>query len=1460
MKNSTLQLVQMRILICCLTLCAEIALGGRMASCAETTRAGHFFFQITSDRVVNDMGEALFKFNPPDDVPVGAKVTYISYSIHIDDNGSELNFFPIDYEIWLSTESHGGYEYSCVYNNRGYAESNVDEGFDNDPENDTDIEFGIITNIFEGEDADQFYAVKVKDNLPGGTGKVTEISLTVNYEAPDLSNLDVDRTPPGWSAPIVVSSSSGSHTQAGIIYANTDYHLAFALYNSSDYAVSSNFVWEHTIAGHSTNLTVTYRIPAHELYPLHGTRQFEAGTCSICTRADPANTLPESDESDNEHCITINVIGASVAPALSSPADQATCQATDITFSWSTALYATSYNFQLDDDADFSSPVTNVDHASTSHSIVALSPGKKYYWRIRSYNPAGYGSYSATRSFTTSPGAPGIPSLSSPSNSAACQATSLKLNWQDASSASSYTLQLDNNSDFSSPLINESGIGISEYNVTGLSAGGTYYWRVSSSSGCKTSVWSSVYSFKVAETPAVPSLTSPAGAASCQPVSLTLSWNSVSGAASYDIVVDNNPDLGSPLVNQNVLTASYAVTGLSEGTTYYWAVRTKNSCGVYSEWSEPRPFTTLVPAATVPSPATPAHLANCQPLSLSLSWNEVAHASGYSIQVDNNDDFGSLVVNQTGIVSTAYTVSGLNPGTTYFWRVSATSACGGSSSWSSVRSFATASIPAIPTLAGPENAAVCQALNLTLSWNSVSGAVSFDIRVDDNSDFSSPAVSQTDVAATSSSVSGLNAGTAYYWEVRAKNNCGSYSAWSSVRNFTTAGNPSSPSLSNPSNSATCQSTSLTLSWNGVSGATSYDVRVDDNNDFSSPVISQTDIAATSVSTSGLSAGTTYYWAVRTRNGCDKYSSWTDSRSFTTAAAALSAPTPGSPANGDGCQALSVALSWNSISGATSYSLQVDNNDDFSSPIINKNDLASNEYTITGLSEGSTYYWRVSAGNACGAASSWSSSRNFTTSVTPSTPSLSEPANSATCQTVNLSLSWNSISGAVAYDIRIDDNSDFSSPVVNQTDVVTTASSVSGLNAGTTYNWAVRAKNSCGIYSSWSDSRSFVTAGNIPDAPGATTPADGASCQAVSITLDWSDVIGAGTYTLQVDDNSDFSSPLFNQGSLASTLQPVEGLSEGTNYFWRIKAVNSCGVEGPWSSGYSFTTLISSVATPVLTGPANSIECQPVNLTLSWENVPNATGYSLQVDNNSDFSSPDYLQSCAGNSHNCNNLAENTLYYWRVSASGSCSVTGSWSGVRSFKTGSAGMTAPLLTTPADSSAGEPLSLTLSWEIVPNATGYSFQLDDNEDFASPLYNEDLTVNSKEVSGLTEKTTYFWQVRANGTCSASKWSEVRQFETHIIPSAINREESNGYALKQNYPNPFAGITTVEFIIPVDCEVCIEFLNIQGMIIETYSGYYAAGAHDVKINLNDKAQAGVYIYRMRTSDFVDTKRCIFR
>ena len=106
-----------------------------------------------------------------------------------------------------------------------------------------------------------------------------------------------------------------------------------------------------------------------------------------------------------------------------------------------------------------------------------------------------------------------------------------------------------------------------------------------------------------------------------------------------------------------------------------------------------------------------------------------------------------------------------------------------------------------------------------------------------------------------------------------------------------------------------------------SGATSYRVQVSTNSGFTSTLVDQGGITATSYGVSGLSPSTLYYWRVNATNSAGT-SSWSSARSFTTLAAVPAAPTLSSPSNGATGVATSPTLSWNASSGATSYRVLV----------------------------------------------------------------------------------------------------------------------------------------------------------------------------------------------------------------------------------------------------------------------------------------------------------------------------------------------------------------------------------------------------------------------------------------------------------------------------------------------------------------------------------------------------------
>jgi hypothetical protein len=87
------------------------------------------------------------------------------------------------------------------------------------------------------------------------------------------------------------------------------------------------------------------------------------------------------------------------------------------------------------------------------------------------------------------------------------------------------------------------------------------------------------------------------------------------------------------------------------------------------------------------------------------------------------------------------------------------------------------------------------------------------------------------------------------------------------------------------------------------------------------------------------------------------------------AGVLAAPTLVTPADGATDQPPRPQFQWTAVTGADGYWLEVDDNADFSSAVISETGLTGTTYTPTiDLAENTTYYWRVSSENLCGAGS------------------------------------------------------------------------------------------------------------------------------------------------------------------------------------------------------------------------------------------------------------------------------------------------------------------------------------------------------------------------------------------------------------------------------------------------------------------------------------------------------------
>lgn len=88
------------------------------------------------------------------------------------------------------------------------------------------------------------------------------------------------------------------------------------------------------------------------------------------------------------------------------------------------------------------------------------------------------------------------------------------------------------------------------------------------------------------------------------------------------------------------------------------------------------------------------------------------------------------------------------------------------------------------------------------------------------------------------------------------------------------------------------------------------------------------------------------------------------------------PTLTSPINNDTDVSITPTFSWDAISSASSYDIEIATDTQFNSIIVSEN-ITTNSYTATSLSQSTTYYWRVKAKNSCGDGD-FSQTNSFTT--------------------------------------------------------------------------------------------------------------------------------------------------------------------------------------------------------------------------------------------------------------------------------------------------------------------------------------------------------------------------------------------------------------------------------------------------------------------------------------------------
>jgi uncharacterized protein YccT (UPF0319 family) len=285
----------------------------------------------------------------------------------------------------------------------------------------------------------------------------------------------------------------------------------------------------------------------------------------------------------------------------------------------------------------------------------------------------------------------------------------------------------------------------------------------------------------------------------------------------------------------------------------------------------------------------------------------------------------------------------------------------------SFSSTGTGAAPAAPAL----NGATAADSQVALTWAAASGATGYTVRYGTSAGNYTSSIDVGNV--TSRTVTGLTNGTTYYFAVQAYNGNGT-SANSNELSATPTAVPGAPTL----NSATAGDTQVALGWSAVTGATGYVVKYGTASGNYTTSIDVGNVVSRTVT--GLTNGTTYYFTVSAYNG-------SGSSGNATERSAAPRAIPGAPTlNGATAGDSQVALTWGAVNGADGYVVKYGTTSGSYTTTIDVGNVVSR--TVTGLTNGTNYYFVVSAYNTSG-----SSANSAERSAAPAGPALGGlPAN------------------------------------------------------------------------------------------------------------------------------------------------------------------------------------------------------------------------------------------------------------------------------------------------------------------------------------------------------------------------------------------------------------------------------------------------------------------------------------
>ena len=1010
---------------------------------------------------------------------------------------------------------------------------------------------------------------------------------------------------------------------------------------------------------------------------------------------------------------------------------------------------------------------------ATSATVTGLTNSVAYIFKVAGVSAAGTSSYSSNTSAVTPQAVP-----STPLNVVGVGGnTQVSLSWtaplsNGGRAVTDYDIQYSSNSGSTWTTFTDSVSSATSAVVTGLTNGTSYIFQVSA----KNSVGTGGYS--VASTAVIP-FTVPGQPTSVSGVAgvgqVALSWTaptSDGGSPLTDYVVEYSTNSGTTWItfaDSVSTTASVTVTGLVNGTGYVFRVSARNTAGT----GLPSSSSSSVVPRTAPSAAQSVVgvSGNAQVV---LSWSAPSSTGGNAISdyvVQYSSDGTNWTTFTDSVSSTAScTVTGLTNGTAYTFRVAAVNA-GGTGTYSVVSAAVTPfTTPDAPTAV----AGVSGNAQVVVSWtapadNGGSAIIQYQVSyapqgTDNYGTWSTATATQS--SSTTFTVPGLTNGTSYKFKVAATNAAGdgSYSTSSSaVTAYTTPGAPTAVT-------GTAGEGEVALSWsaptsNGGDSITDYIIQYSSNNGASWTTFSDGTSTSTSETVTGLTNGSSYVFRIAAVNAAGAGANSTNS------AAVVPRTVPDAPFSATATAANEqVTLSWsapvfNGGTAITDYFIEY-SEDGTTWALFSDGTSTLRATAVTGLSNGTPYYFRVYAINSVGMGLPSAPSSPVTPLTSPTAPTISRIDTSNALLTVYFSPGDDGGNPITSYQYSTDGGATWQTRTVGSTSspLVISALSTNGTSAlanGTTYSVQIRAVNSAGAGNA--SLTTTATPVTVPTAPLSVVATPGNA----SISLNWTAPSSNGgtaitDYEVEYSTNGGSTWFSFINGTSTATSASITSLTNGTSYTFRVSAVNSAGmgVASVWSTSVAPRTVPSAPTNLAISSGAGSID---VSWSAASSGGSTITDFIVEysTDGSSWITFNDGLSTST--STTITGLTNGTPYYVRVSA---VNVAGSSTAVVS------GSTATPKTTPGAPSvsaiAAGNQSLSVSFTAGTNGgstiTGYQYSINGGSTWTTATG----TSSPITISGLTNGTSYQVALRAVNIVGNGDTSNILASTPRTVPNA--------------------------------------------------------------------------------------------